>query len=57
MILARAEAGKNTKNAMEDNTSMNEVILGKGKIFGKGVYAKRDFEKGEAVIKYNLKLL
>ena len=33
---------------------MNDVVIGKGKIFGKGVFAKRDFKKGEIVIKYNL---
>ena len=36
---------------------MNEVIIGKGKIFSKGVYANKDFKKGEAVIKYNLQRL
>ena len=36
---------------------MNNVIIGKGKLAGKGVYAKRDFKSGEVIIKYNLKLL
>jgi len=36
---------------------MNNVIIGKGKLAGKGVYAAKKFEKGEVVIKYNLKLL
>ena len=34
---------------------MNDVIIGKGKLFGKGVFANKDFKKGEIVIKYNLK--
>ena len=32
-------------------------MIGKGEIFGKGVYAARDIKKGEVVIKYNLKPL
>lgn len=36
---------------------MNDLIIGKGKLAGKGVYANRDFKKGEVVIKYNLKPL
>jgi hypothetical protein len=36
---------------------MNNVIIGKGNLAGKGVYAARDFKKGEVVIKYNLKPL
>src|SRR3989344_8949501 len=36
---------------------MNDVIIGKGKLAGKGVYAARDFKKGEVVIGYNLKPL
>lgn len=35
----------------------NNVIVGKGKLAGKGVYANRDFKKGEVVIKYKLKPL
>lgn len=31
---------------------MNKVILGEGNIFGKGVYADRDFKRGEVVIRY-----
>lgn len=31
-----------------------DVIVGKGKLAGKGVYANRDFKKGEVVIAYNL---
>lgn len=34
---------------------MNEVIIGEGKLAGKGVYAARDFRKEEVVIKYTLK--
>lgn len=36
---------------------MSSVIVGKGKLAGKGVFADRDFKKGEVVIKYNLKPL
>lgn len=36
---------------------MENVIIGKGNLAGKGVYANRDFKKGEVVIKYNLKPL
>jgi len=36
---------------------MNDIIMGKGKIFGKGIYANRDFKKGEVVIQYHLKPL
>lgn len=36
---------------------MNNVIIGKGKLAGKGVYAVKDFEPGEVVIKYRLKPL
>ena len=36
---------------------MDNVIIGKGKIYGNGVYANKDFKKGEVVIKYNLKQL
>lgn len=36
---------------------MIEIIIGKGEMFGKGVYANRDFKKGEVVIQYNLKKL
>lgn len=30
------------------------LIIGKGNLAGKGVYANKDFKKGEIVIKYNL---
>lgn len=36
---------------------MNDVVIGKGNLAGKGVYANRNFKKGEIVIKYNLKPL
>lgn len=36
---------------------MRDLIIGKGKLAGKGVYANRDFKKGEVVIKYSLKPL
>lgn len=36
---------------------MNDVVIGDGKLAGKGVYVNRDFKKGEIVIKYNLKPL
>ena len=36
---------------------MPDVIIGKGELSGRGVYANRDFENGEVVIKYNLKPL
>ncbi len=36
---------------------MNDIIIGKGNLVGKGVYANRNFKKGEIVIKYNLKPL
>jgi catechol 2,3-dioxygenase-like lactoylglutathione lyase family enzyme len=34
---------------------MRSVRIGKGKLAGKGVYANRDFKRGEVVIKYHLK--
>ncbi len=34
---------------------MGDLIIGKGKLAGKGVYANRDFKKGEVVAKYNIK--
>ena len=33
---------------------MSDVIIGKGNLDGKGVYANRDFRKGQVVIKYHL---
>lgn len=36
---------------------MSDLIIGKGNLAGKGVYAERDFKKGEVIIKYSLKPL
>ncbi|MFO0971068.1 MAG: DUF4440 domain-containing protein [Candidatus Saccharimonadales bacterium] len=36
---------------------MSDVYIGKGKLAGKGVYAARDFKKGEPVKEWNLKEL
>lgn len=36
---------------------MTEIIIGNGEIFGKGVYANRDFKKDEIVVQYHLKKL
>jgi ketosteroid isomerase-like protein len=36
---------------------MKTVFIGKGKLAGKGVYAARDFKKGELVVRYKLKEL
>jgi hypothetical protein len=36
---------------------INSVIIGKGNLAGKGVYANRNFKKGQVVIHYNLKPL
>jgi hypothetical protein len=33
------------------------VVIGKGNLAGKGVYAAKSFKKGEVVIKYHLKPL
>ncbi len=37
------------------NSSGKDVIIGKGNLDGKGVFAARDFNKDETVIRYNLK--
>ncbi len=34
---------------------MSDLVIGKGKLVGKGVYAGRDLKKGEVVAKYNIK--
>lgn len=34
---------------------MTDVVIGKGDLSGKGVYAARSFKKGEVVLKYDLK--
>jgi hypothetical protein len=36
---------------------MSDLIIDKGNLAGKGVYAGRDFKKDEVVIKYKLKTL
>lgn len=36
---------------------MVDVVVGKGKLAGKGVYAARDFREGELVVPYNLQEL
>lgn len=36
---------------------MNNVVIGKGNIAGKGIYADRVFKAGEVVIEYQLKPL
>lgn len=36
---------------------MNDIIIGKGDLDGKAIYAGKDFKKGEVVIKYQLKAL
>lgn len=36
---------------------MKDLIIGKGNLAGKGVYAGRDFKEGEVVVKYHLKHL
>lgn len=38
-------------------TKGEDVFLGKGKLAGKGVYAAKDFKKGEVVIRYHLRPL
>lgn len=34
---------------------MDDAYIGKGNLAGKGVYAHRDFKKGEVVIQYHLR--
>lgn len=36
---------------------MADMIIGKGNLYGKGVYANRGFKKGDVVIQYNLRPL
>src|SRR3989344_351090 len=36
---------------------MKDMVIGKGNLDGRGVYAARDFKRGEVVIAYNLKVL
>lgn len=37
--------------------NLQKVVVRKGNLFGKGVFANKDFKKSEVVIKYKLKLL
>ncbi len=37
--------------------NMQDVLIGPGNLAGKGIYAARDFRKGEKVIQYNLQPL
>lgn len=46
--MARANSGKLIND---------DVAIGEGKLAGKGIYAARDFKKGELVVSYNLKEL
>lgn len=46
-----------SKGRLRDKLHMNDVVVGKGSLAGKGVYANRNFKKGEIVIRYNLKPL
>lgn len=36
---------------------MRDLVIGKGKLAGKGIYANRNFKKGEVIIQYHLKPL
>ena len=36
---------------------MKDIVIGKGNMSGKGVFAARDFRKGEVVIRYDLRPL
>jgi len=36
---------------------MENVIIGKGNLSGKGVFSNKDFKKGEVVVRYHLRLL
>ena len=36
---------------------MQDIIIGKGNLADKGVYANKNFKKGDVVIRYNLKPL
>ena len=56
MILVFAEVERNIKSVMGNNIT-HSVFLGEGEMFGKGVYANKDFKKGEVVIQYNLRSL
>lgn len=53
--LARGE--RTNLRLLIQSSNMSDVILGVGNLAGKGVYAARDFRKGEIVIRYALKKL
>jgi len=38
-------------------SKINDVVVGRGNLAGKGVYANRDFDKDEVVIQYHLQSL
>ncbi len=44
-------------SGVEPHTSSADVTIGKGSMFGNGLYAARDFKEGEIVIRYELKKL
>jgi len=45
------------EESRESESWMSDVAIGEGDLDGNGVYAKRNFRKGEVVIKYKLKPL
>jgi len=45
------------KKTMQNSQNLDDAVIGKGNMFGKAVFANRDFKKGEVVINYNLKPL
>ena len=40
-----------------EKLKINAVVVGEGNLEGKGIYANRDFDKGEVVVQYSLKPL
>jgi hypothetical protein len=48
---------KSVNEPLKRSPKMNDVYIGKGKLAGRGVYAGRNFKKGEVVKYYNLKTL
>lgn len=45
------------KSSQQAHYIMSDLTIGKGNLAGQGVYANRDFKKGEIVITYHLKPL
>ena len=45
------------KKTMQNSQNLDDVVIGKGNMFGKAVFANRDFKRGEVVITYHLKPL